>query len=113
MVALGCVMPEMAAGAIHGNALRDPATGCIIPLMRDGRICLSCGLTVSEADGAGVGIVPLDSPLVSLGRPGLYSYEREWKDPEPEVFINLFNNIWGTNFRQWREITSAIPTQGL
>lgn len=63
--------------------------------------CLSSGMTVSGSDGNGVGIVPLDSPLVSLGRPGLYHYEKQWKACEPSLFINLFNNIWGTNFKQW------------
>ncbi|MEI7899562.1 MAG: hypothetical protein WCK89_04875, partial [bacterium] len=63
--------------------------------------CLSSGMTVSGGDGNGVGIAPLDSPLVSLGRPGLYRYEKEWKDREPKIFINLFNNVWGTNFKQW------------
>jgi len=63
--------------------------------------CISSGLTVSGRGGEGVGVVPLDSPLVSLGYPGIYRYVKEWKDREPKVFVNLFNNIWGTNFRQW------------
>jgi hypothetical protein len=65
--------------------------------------CVSSGLTISGSGGNGVGVVPLDSPLVSLGRPGIYHYDKEWKDREPKVFINLFNNIWGTNFQQWIE----------
>jgi len=65
--------------------------------------CLSGGLTVSGRGGEGAGVIPLDSPLVSLGYPGLYRYAKEWKDRESKVFINLFNNVWGTNFRQWIE----------
>ena len=44
---------------------------------------------------------PLDSPLVSLGYPGIYRYTKQWAPREPLVFVNLFNNIWGTNFQQW------------
>ena len=48
-----------------------------------------------------MGICPIDSPLVSLGRPGAFRYTKEWTPRKPTVFVNLFNNIWGTNFQQW------------
>ncbi len=63
--------------------------------------CLSSGMTVTGRGGRGVGLAPLDSPLVSLGYPGIYRYAKTWQPREPQVFVNLFNNIWGTNFRQW------------
>jgi hypothetical protein len=63
--------------------------------------CLASGLTVTGPDGQGVGICPLDSPLVSLGKPGLYQYTREFTPRKPTVFVNLFNNVWGTNYQQW------------
>jgi alpha-mannosidase len=63
--------------------------------------CLSGGMTVSGPDGAGVGLCPLQSPLVSLGHPGLLRYSKRWTPREPRVFVNLFNNVWGTNFQQW------------
>ena len=65
--------------------------------------CLSTGMTITGPDGKGVGLCPIDSPLVSIGRPGLYQYSKEFGEREPVVFVNLFNNVWGTNFQQWTE----------
>lgn len=65
--------------------------------------CLSTGMTITGPDGKGVGLCPVDSPLVSIGRPGLYRYAKEFGEREPVVFVNLFNNVWGTNFQQWTE----------
>jgi alpha-mannosidase len=58
-------------------------------------------MTITGPDGKGVGLCPLQSPLVSIGRPGLYRYSKEFGSREPVVFVNLFNNVWGTNFQQW------------
>lgn len=63
--------------------------------------CLNSGMTVTGPDGRGVGLCPMDSPLVSLGRPGVYRHTRAWAPREPVVLVNLFNNVWGTNFQQW------------
>jgi len=63
------------------------------------------GLTVADAEGRGVGICPLDSPLVSLDRPGVWRYSRDFVPTRPVVFVNLFNNQWTTNFRLWNEGT--------
>ncbi|HUT93581.1 MAG TPA: glycoside hydrolase family 38 C-terminal domain-containing protein [Thermoguttaceae bacterium] len=65
--------------------------------------CLSTGMTITGPDGKGVGLCPLDSPLVSIGQPGLYRYSKEFGSRDPVVFVNLFNNVWGTNFQQWTE----------
>jgi len=64
---------------------------------------LNGGMTVRGKDGNGIGICPADSPLVSLGYPGLLQYNSEWAPREPVVFVNLFNNIWGCNYQQWIE----------
>ena len=53
----------------------------------------------------GVGICPLDSPLVSLGEPGGWKYSKEWAPRAPRVYVNLFNNQWSTNFRLWNSGT--------
>jgi hypothetical protein len=63
--------------------------------------CLGGGMTVQGTDGSGVGICPMDSPLVSLGYPGLLQFNTDWEPRKPEVFVNLFNNVWGCNFQQW------------
>ncbi|NLH41994.1 MAG: hypothetical protein GX448_09140 [Planctomycetes bacterium] len=63
------------------------------------------GLTIADRQGRGVGICPLDNPLVSLDRPGLWRYSRDFVPHRPVAFINLFNNQWTTNFRLWNEGT--------
>jgi hypothetical protein len=63
--------------------------------------CLSTGMTVTGPDGRGVALCSPDAPLVSLGRPGVYRYTRQFSSRKPVVFVNLFNNVWGTNFQQW------------
>lgn len=61
------------------------------------------GLAVYGADGYGVGICPLDAPLVSLGEPGCWRFSWDYLPQKADVFINLFNNQWNTNFRLWNE----------
>lgn len=78
----------------------DPAKD-ICPGANHEMLCLSGGMTVSEPDGAGIGLCPIESPLISLGRPGLLRYTTHWTLRKPIVFVNLFNNVWGTNFQQW------------
>ncbi len=63
--------------------------------------CLGSGMTVLDPAGTGAGLCPLDSPLVSLGHPGLFRYTKDFTPREPTVFVNLYNNQWGTNFQQW------------
>ena len=80
----------------------DPATDTIRSSNHD-IYCLNGGMAVIEPDGSGVGLCPVDSPLVSLGYPGIYKYARDFKPRKPVVFVNLFNNMYGTNFQQWIE----------
>ena len=63
--------------------------------------CLNGGMTVLGKDDDGIGICPMDSPLVSLGSPGLLQFHTDWSPREPAVFVNLYNNVWGCNFQQW------------
>ena len=64
--------------------------------------CLQSGLAMVDERGYGVGVCPLDSPLVSLDRPGLWRFSKTEFAPErPRVFLNLYNNMWGTNYPQW------------
>ena len=51
-----------------------------------------------------VTVFPQDTPLMAIGSSGLYEYEPEFpKGRSPEIWFNLFNNMWGTNFPQWIE----------
>jgi len=68
---------------------------------------LNGGLAITDAQGCGVGLCPLDHPLVSLDVPGCWKYSKDFVPKRPYVFINLFNNQWTTNFRLWNEGTWA------
>jgi hypothetical protein len=64
---------------------------------------LRTGVAVFGEDGYGVGICPLDSPLVSLDEPGGWLFSKDFVPKKPDVWFNLFNNQWTTNFRLWNE----------
>ena len=49
----------------------------------------------------GVGFCPVESPLISLGEPGCHHFDKNYKPQKPTVYINLYNNTWATNFREW------------
>ena len=60
------------------------------------------GVAVYDADsGAGAGLCPLDSPVVSLGQPGLYKFDKRYEPKDPFVYVQLYNNQWRTNFAAW------------
>jgi len=83
----------------------NPATDIVEGSNHD-VFCLDSGMTIrDEADGAMVGLCPLDSPLISIGKRGLFSYEPKWLPRTATVYVNLFNNQWGCNFQQWCEGT--------
>ena len=82
------------------GSIIDPAKDCVRGA-NNAMFAVDTGLTITGPDGRGVGICPIDSPLVSLGRPGAFRFTKEWTPRKPTVFVNLFNNVWGTNFQQW------------
>ncbi len=64
-------------------------------------ILLNTGMAVSDAKGFGVGINSPDAPAVSIERPGLYRFSKEFHPRKSTVFVNLYNTQWGTNFTEW------------
>jgi hypothetical protein len=68
-------------------------------------LAINGGLAVTDSEGRGVGLCPLDHPLVSLDAPGCWKYSRDFVPRKPNVYVNLFNNQWTTNFRFWNEGT--------
>ena len=52
-------------------------------------------------EGAGVGVASADLPLWSLGKPGLWLYEPAYVPEKPELFVNLYNNMWNVNYPRW------------
>jgi len=90
--------PQFRLGRV--GSIIDPAKDCVRGANNE-MFCLDTGLTITGRDRRGIGICPIHSPLVSLGRPGAFRFTPEWTPRKPIVFVNLFNNIWGTNFQQW------------
>jgi alpha-mannosidase len=81
----------------------NPATDILPGANRD-LFTVGPGVTISDADGSGIAVCPLDHPLVSLDRPGCWRFSKDAADFTPErpiVYVNLFNNQWNTNFRYW------------
>jgi hypothetical protein len=67
------------------------------------QLCLNSGMTITGRDGFGVGICPLDSPLVSLDEPGLWKFSMRYTPKRARVLINLYNNEFNTNFPLWQD----------
>lgn len=81
------------------GAIVDPAHD-LQPATNVDVFCLNGGMAIDGAD-ASIGVCPIDSPLVSIGRPGLWRLTRGFAPEKPTVYVNLFNNQWSTNFSQW------------
>ena len=64
-------------------------------------LCLKYGLAMVDPQGKGAGVYAMDSPLVSFERPGIYRYSPDFIPQKSWVYVNLFNNAWSTNFRDW------------
>jgi hypothetical protein len=45
----------------------------------------------------------LDAPLVSVGAPSLYDFTNKQPPLSQGMHVNLWNNVWGTNFPQWTD----------
>lgn len=79
----------------------DPATD-LVPGSNHEIFCLNGGLTIRPAgEEAAFGICPIDAQLVSLGKPGLWRYTRQFEPRSSDVFLVLFDNVYSTNFAQW------------
>ncbi len=62
------------------------------------------GRGVSCTDGNDyLRIETMDAPLVAPGEPSLLDFNNQQPDLTGGVQINLYNNLWGTNFPMWFE----------
>ena len=64
---------------------------------------LSTGIAVLDEEGNGYGISSPDVPGISLDRPGLWTFTGNFVPIQANVFFNLYNNQWSTNFTEWIE----------
>ena len=59
------------------------------------------GVTITDTNGSGIAVCPIDHPLVSLDTPGCWKFSLDFVPKRPKVYVNLYNNQWNTNFRYW------------
>jgi len=55
----------------------------------------------NDDSGSGYGVYSKDAPLVSIGEPGEYKFDKRYEPNKPYIYINLYNNHWRTNFPSW------------
>ena len=92
--------PQFKLGRL--GAVVDPATDFIKGSNMD--YCfLNSGMAVLDSKNRGFGIMSPDVPGISLDRPGLWSYSPTFVPQKANVFFNLYNNQWSTNFTEWVE----------
>lgn len=84
------------------GAVVDPATDFVKNSNHD-YYFLNTGMAVIDKKGDGFGLNTPNAPAVSLDRPGLYHFSGDFIPQRPNVFVNLFNTQWGTNFAEWVE----------
>ncbi len=92
--------PTFTIGRLGGpvNPAKDIIAGTNRYLM-----AVNTGVAVTQADHSGMAITPIDAPLVSLGVPGLWKFDMDYVPTIPSVFVNLYNNMWNTNFPLWQD----------
>lgn len=84
------------------GAIVDPATDFVKGTNMD-YYFLNTGMAITGSDDGGFGIMSPDVPGVSLDRPGLWKYSTDFIPQKGNVFFNLYNNQWSTNFTYWVE----------
>ena len=91
--------PVFRVGRVGGTI--DPAKDIIFGANRN-LMGVDRAITVRAGEnGAGVAVASADLPLWSMGKPGLWLYEPAYVPTEPELFANLYNNMWNTNYPLW------------
>jgi len=91
----------------------DPAADVTVDNVNNHLWWVNTGVAVYEADGGGgVGVCPIDSPMVSLGAPGVLKFDKRFAPRKPYVYVHLYNNQWQTNFCNWvgsgKRMTSRV-----
>jgi len=78
------------------NPATDIATGANKDIYAVG-----LGVTISNPEGKGIAVAPIDHPLISLDTMGCWRFSLDFVPKKPIVYINLYNNQWNTNYRYW------------
>ena len=95
-----CANPKFRLGRVGADL--DPVKDMTVENANYHMFWVNSGVAVYDGQsGAGVALCPQDSPLVSLGEPGLYKFDPRYEPKKPYVYVNLYNNQWRTNFAAW------------
>jgi alpha-mannosidase len=92
--------PTFTIGRLGGPI--NPATD-IIPGAGRYLMAINTGAALTQADNTGMVLSAMDSPLMSFGEPGLWKFSMDYVPTTPSVFVNLYNNMWNTNFPLWQD----------
>jgi hypothetical protein len=87
---------------LRTGGIVDPQTDFVANTNYD-YFFLNTSMTLFENNGNGVAINCPESPGVSIDNPGLFKFSGTKEFKSGNVFVNLFNNQWGTNFTEWIE----------
>jgi len=90
--------PKFTVGRSLG--MMDPATDIMEDADKD-LYAVGTGITIADKDGSGIGFYPFDHSLVSLDRPGIWKFTKDFVPHKPAIYLNLYNNQWNTNYRYW------------
>jgi len=106
-----CANPKYRLGRLGADL--DPIKDITVDNANYHLSWINTGVAVYDGQtGTGVALCPQDSPLVSLGEPGEYKFDRRYEPTKPWVYLNLYNNHWRTNFASWvgdgRRMTSRV-----
>jgi alpha-mannosidase len=93
--------PEFRVGRLGGIA--DPTKDFVKGSNFDYYMTQHGVALYNSTSGAGFAVTSPDAPAVSLDRPGLWTWTGDFIPRRANVFFNLFNNQWSTNFTEWIE----------
>lgn len=83
------------------GSIINPATDFVDSTLHN-FYCVMNGFTVMDSSNSGIGIYPEDASIICLNEPGLYKIPyKKFKSVNKDIFLNLYNNLWGVNFRLW------------
>ncbi len=75
----------------------------IIPGTNRYLMAVTTGVAITEPNKSGMALTSEDAPLLSLGEPGLWKFSMDHVPTIPSVFVNLYNNMWNTNYPLWQD----------
>lgn len=80
----------------------DPETDFIDNTNQD-YYFLNTSMALFDEEGSGIALNCPSSPGISLDSRGLFKFSGKKQLKNSKVFVNLYNNQWGTNFTEWIE----------